>query len=98
MNKMMLIGIGFGSYIAAEKIVTVLSPDSAPIKRMISDGRERGLLIDASFGRSTRSVLLMNSNHIILSSLSPDEISREILENKQGGAKGGITTWQIEES
>ena len=95
---MMLIGIGFGSYIAAEKIVTVLSPDSAPIKRMISDCRERGLLIDASFGRSTRSVLLMNSNHIILSSLSPDEISREILENKQGGAKGGITTWQIEES
>ena len=95
---MMLIGIGFGSYIAAEKIVTVLSPDSAPIKRMISDGRERGLLIDASFGRSTRSVLLMNSNHIILSSLSPDEISREILENKQGGAKGGITTWRIEES
>lgn len=94
----MLIGIGFGSYIAAEKIVTVLSPDSAPIKRMISDCRERGLLIDASFGRSTRSVLLMNSNHIILSSLSPDEISREILENKQGGAKGGITTWQIEES
>ena len=79
---MMLIGIGFGSYIAAEKIVTVLSPDSAPIKRMISDGRERGLLIDASFGRSTRSVLLMNSNHIILSSLSPDEISREILENE----------------
>ena len=95
---MMLIGIGFGSYIAAEKIVTVLSPDSAPIKRMISDGRERGLLIDASFGRSTRSVLLMNSNHIILSSLSPDEISREILEYEQGGAKGGITTWQIEES
>lgn len=95
---MMLIGIGFGSYIAAEKIVTVLSPDSAPIKRMISDGRERGLLIDASFGRSTRSVLLMNSNHIILSSLSPDEISREILENVQGGAKGGFTTWQIEES
>lgn len=94
----MLIGIGFGSYIAAEKIVTVLSPDSAPIKRMISDGRERGLLIDASFGRSTRSVLLMNSNHIILSSLSPDEISREILENEQGGTIGGITTWQIEES
>ena len=94
----MLIGIGFGSYIAAEKIVTVLSPDSAPIKRMISDGRERGLLIDASFGRSTRSVLLMNSNHIILSSLSPDEISSEILQNKPAGTKGGIPTWQIEES
>ena len=95
---MMLIGIGFGSYIAAEKIVTVLSPDSAPIKRMISDGRDRGLLIDASFGRSTRSVLLMNSNHSILSSLSPDEISREILQNEPAGTKGGIPTWQIEES
>ena len=75
---MMLIGIGFGSYIAAEKIITVLSPDSAPIKRMISDGRERGLLIDASFGRSTKSVLQMNSGHIVLSSLSPDDLYQEI--------------------
>ena len=95
----MLVGIGFGSFIAAEKIVTVLAPDSAPIKRIISDGRERGLLIDASFGRSTRSVLLMNSNHIILSSLSPEELYREIQENQPAdGGKGGIASCQNAEN
>jgi hypothetical protein len=95
---MRLIGIGFGSYIAAEKIVTVLTPDSAPIKRLISDGRERGLLIDASFGRSTKSVLLMNSSHIILSSLTPDDLFREIQGNKTSDStKGGIESWKIEE-
>ncbi len=82
MNDMQLIGIGFGSYIAAEKIVTVLTPDSAPIKRMIADARERGLLIDASFGRSTKSVLLMNSNHVVLASLSPDELLKDLYDIK----------------
>ena len=77
-----MIGIGFGSYIAAEKIVAVLAPDSAPIKRVIADARDRGLLIDASFGRSTRSVLQMNSNHVILSSLSPDEILKDLRDNQ----------------
>ena len=96
---MMLIGIGFGSFIAAEKIVTILAPDSAPIKRMISDGRERGLLIDASFGRSTRSVLLMNSNHIILSSMSPEELYGEILQNEpKNRIKGGVSSCQNSES
>jgi regulator of extracellular matrix RemA (YlzA/DUF370 family) len=79
---MLLIGIGFGSFIAAEKIVAVLAPDSAPIKRVIADARDRGLLIDASFGRSTRSVLQMNSNHVILSSLSPDEILKDLRDNQ----------------
>ena len=82
MNDMLLIGIGFGSYIAAEKIVAVLAPDSAPIKRVIADARDRGLLIDASLGRSTRSVLQMNSNHVILSSLSPDEILKDLRDNQ----------------
>jgi len=82
LNDMLLIGIGFGSYIAAEKIVAVLAPDSAPIKRVIADARDRGLLIDASFGRSTRSVLQMNSNHVILSSLSPDEILKDLRDNQ----------------
>ena len=98
MSDMQLIGIGFGSYIAADKIVTVLTPDSAPIKRMISDGRERGLLIDASFGRSTKSVLLMNSSHIVLSSLSPDELYREIQEYMPSDDKGGIASWKTEEN
>ena len=83
-----LLAIGFGNYIAADKIVSILSPDSAPIKRMITDGRERGLLVDASFGRSTRSVILMNSNHMILSSLTPEELAQKTRsETENGGSR-----------
>ena len=83
-----LLAIGFGNYIAADKIVSILSPDSAPIKRMITDGRERGLLVDASFGRSTRSVILMNSNHMILSSLTPEELAQKMRsETENGGSR-----------
>ncbi len=76
-----LLPIGFGNYLAAEKLVSVLSPDSAPIKRMIQDGREKGILVDASFGRSTRSVLVMTSGHIILSALTTEELLSR-LENQ----------------
>lgn len=85
MNKqqeLQLLAIGFGNYVAVDKIVTILSPDSAPIKRLISDSREKGLLVDASFGRSTKSVLLMESDHLILSSLTPEELSARILANE----------------
>ena len=80
-----LLAIGFGNYIAADKIVSILSPDSAPIKRMITDGRERGLLVDASFGRSTRSVILMNSNHLILSALTPEELAQKLKNEHENG-------------
>ena len=85
-DRTSFLSIGFGSYCSADRIVTVLSPDSAPIKRVIADGREKGLLVDASFGRSTRSVLLMNSGHIILSALKPDEIMKQINTEHGGGA------------
>lgn len=78
---MKLIGIGFGNLVSAERVLSVLSPESAPIKRMIQDVRERGLLIDASFGRSTRSVLVMDSGHVILSALSPETIGVRMDEN-----------------
>ena len=74
----MLISIGFGNYVSSEKVVSVLSPDSAPIKRLISESRESGFLVDASFGRSTRSVILMNSRHVILSSVMPDEFAQRM--------------------
>ena len=77
--------IGFGNYRSADKTVAVLSPDSAPIKRLIADGREKGLLVDASFGRSTRSVLLMNSGHLILSAQSPEELMKQLNLNQEGG-------------
>ena len=70
-----MLAIGFGNFVARDKIVSILSPDSAPIKRMISEGREKGILVDASFGRSTRSVILMESDHMILSALTPEELT-----------------------
>ena len=69
---MKLISIGFGNLVSAERIISIVSPDSAPIKRMIQDVREKGLLIDASFGRSTRSVIVMDSGNVVLSALSPE--------------------------
>ncbi len=72
---MKLIGIGFGNLVSAGRIISIVSPDSAPIKRMIQDARERGLLIDASFGRSTRAVLVMDSGNVILSALAPETLA-----------------------
>ena len=63
---MKLISIGFGSTVCAERILAVIAPESAPIKRLIQEARERGMLIDASFGRKTKSVLLMDTDHVIL--------------------------------
>ncbi len=81
-NQLRLLPIGFGNYVAIDKIVSILSPDSAPIKRLISDGREKGLLVDASFGRSTKAVLLMESGHLVLSSMTPEELSARILSTE----------------
>ena len=77
---MRLINIGFGNLVSAERCVSIVSPESAPIKRMIQDVRERGLLIDASFGRSTRAVLVMDSGHVILSALSTEVLSQRFSE------------------
>lgn len=78
---MKLLGIGFGNLVSAERIVSIISPESAPIKRMIQDVRERGLLIDASFGRSTKSVLIMDSGNVILSALPPETLGARLDEN-----------------
>ena len=78
---MKLLGIGFGNLVAAERIVSIVSPESAPIKRMIQDVRERGDLIDASFGRSTKSVLIMDSGNVILSALTPEVLGSRLDEN-----------------
>lgn len=78
---MKLLAIGFGNLVSAERIVSIVSPESAPIKRMIQDVRERGALIDASFGRSTRSVLIMDSGNVILSALTPEVLGARLDEN-----------------
>lgn len=77
---MKLLNIGFGNLVSAERIVTIVSPESAPIKRMIQDVRDRGMLIDASFGRSTKSVIVSDSGHLILSSLPPETLEQRSRE------------------
>ena len=72
---MKLINIGFGNLVAANRLLAVVSPDSAPIKRVIQEARDRGMLIDASYGRKTKSVLLMDTDHVILSALTPEALS-----------------------
>lgn len=73
-----LVNIGFGSMISAQRLLAVVSPDSAPIKRLVQEGKERGTAIDATFGRKTKSVLIMDTDHIILSALAPDVVSARL--------------------
>ena len=67
-----LINIGFGNIVSANRLVAIVSPESAPIKRIIQEARDRGMLIDATYGRRTRAVLIMDSGHIILSAVQPE--------------------------
>ncbi len=73
--------VGFGNVINADKIISIVSPDSAPVKRLIQDAKERSMLIDASCGRRTRSVITVDSNHVVLSALLPETIANRIKSN-----------------
>ena len=79
---MKLINIGFGSMIAAARLLAIVSPDSAPVKRVVQEAKERGMLIDASYGHKTKAVILMDTDHVILSALEPEVINAR-LEEKQ---------------
>ena len=72
---MKLINIGFGSMVAASRLLAIVAPDSAPIKRVVQEARDRGMLIDASYGRKTKAVLLMDTDHVILSAMTPEIIT-----------------------
>jgi regulator of extracellular matrix RemA (YlzA/DUF370 family) len=72
---MTLINIGFGNMVSSAKLVAIVSPESAPIKRIIQDVRDKGMLIDATYGRRTRAVIIMNSGHVILSPIQPETIA-----------------------
>ena len=80
---MKLVNIGFGNMVSARRVVAIVSPDSAPVKRLGQEARERGVLIDASFGRKTQSVLVMDSGHVIWSSLPPEQISARFQEDPE---------------
>ena len=75
---MRLINIGFGNMVSASRIITIVSPESAPIKRIIQDARDSGQLIDATYGRRTRAVLITDSDHIILSALQPETVASRL--------------------
>lgn len=80
---MKLISIGFGSMIAPGRVLTVLEPESAPIKRVMQEAKERGMLVDASYGRKTRSVILMDTDHVILSALTPEALAARWEDTKE---------------
>lgn len=75
---MKLINIGFGNMVSAARLIAIVSPDSAPIKRIIQDARERGMLVDATYGRRSRAVLVTDSDHIILSAIQPETIAHRL--------------------
>ena len=80
---MKLINIGFGSMVAANRLLAIVAPDSAPIKRVIQEARDRGMLIDASYGRKTKAVILMDTDHVILSAMTPDTLAQRWAENEK---------------
>lgn len=82
--EMQLINIGFGNIISASRVIAIVSPESAPIKRIIADAREQGKLIDATYGRRTRAVIMMDSNHVILSAIQPETVAHRFVFNKEG--------------
>ncbi len=75
---MKLLSIGFGSAVSAARVLALVSPESAPIKRVVQEARERGMLIDASYGRRTKTVLLMDTDHVILSAIAPKTLSERM--------------------
>ena len=75
---MKFINIGFGNIVSADRIIAVVSPESSPVKRIIQDSRDKGMLIDATFGRRTRAVLISDSEHVILSALQPETVAGRI--------------------
>ena len=80
---MKFINIGFGSMIAANRLLAVVAPDSAPIKRVIQEARDRGMLIDASYGRKTKAVILMDTDHVILSAFPPETITARWMDKQE---------------
>ena len=81
---MKLINIGFGNMVNADRVIAVVSPDSAPIKRIVQDARDKGAAIDATYGRRTRAVIIMDSDHVVLSPLQPETVAGR-MDGRNGG-------------
>ena len=75
---MRLVNIGFGNMVAASRLVAIVSPESAPVRRLVQDARETGRVIDATYGRRTRAVIIMDSDHVVLSAIQPETIANRL--------------------
>ncbi|MCG8403426.1 MAG: DUF370 domain-containing protein [Firmicutes bacterium] len=80
-----LINIGFGNIVSANRIISIVSPESAPIKRIITEARDRGMLVDATYGRRTRAVIITDSDHVILSAVQPETVAHRLV-NKESSS------------
>lgn len=78
MSEIKLVNIGFGNIVSANRIVAIVSPESAPIKRIITEARDKGVLIDATYGRRTRAVVITDSDHVILSAVQPETVAHRL--------------------
>ncbi len=77
-----LVNIGFGNIVSANRIIAIVSPESAPIKRIIQEARDRGMLIDATYGRRTRAVIITDSDHVVLSAVQPETVAHRLGNDK----------------
>ena len=84
---MRLVDIGYGSLVNAQRLIAAVSPESAPIKRLVQEARERGILIDATYGRRTKTVLILDNDHLVLSALGPEAIASRLEGNAQSGGE-----------
>ena len=82
-----LINIGFGNIVSANRVIAIVSPESAPIKRIITDARERGQLVDATYGRRTRAVIITDSSHVILSAIQPETVANRFAIGKDSQSR-----------
>ena len=82
---MKLINIGFGNIVAANRVIAIVSPESAPIKRIVQDAREAGELVDATYGRRTRAVIITDSGHVVLSAIQPETVAHRFIQQKDDG-------------
>ncbi|MDI3522386.1 MAG: extracellular matrix regulatory protein [Bacillota bacterium] len=83
MVEIRLINIGFGNIVSANRIVAIVSPESAPIKRIVQEARDRGMLIDATYGRRTRAVIITDSDHVILSAVQPETVANRLADHDE---------------
>ena len=80
---MKLINIGFGNMVSAGRLIAIVSPESAPIKRIVQEARDKGSLIDATYGRRTRAVIIMDSDHVILSAVQPETVANRLADDNE---------------